>query len=66
MARDAGQSTLVLFQSERLQVDFKRDRSPVTAADRHAEQILRAAILGQFPEDSVLGEELGQRGNVSR
>ena len=60
MARLAGQSTLSLFQTERLQVDFKRDRSPVTEADHKAEQILRDCILGPFPQDSILGEELGQ------
>ncbi len=60
LARAAGNTTLQLFQTERLQVDFKHDCSPVTAADRHAEKFLREAILEQFPNDGVLGEELGE------
>ena len=37
----------------------KADGSPVTAADVQAEQLIRAAIEAAFPEDDLLGEELG-------
>ncbi len=43
-----------------LAVDRKRDRSPVTAADRGAEELLRREILERFPDDGVLGEEFGE------
>ncbi|WP_437202503.1 inositol monophosphatase family protein [Planctomicrobium sp. SH664] len=43
-----------------LQVDWKSDLSPVTAADRGAEELLRQQILKNFPEDAVLGEEFGE------
>jgi histidinol phosphatase-like enzyme (inositol monophosphatase family) len=60
IARLAGDGTLELFQSQRLHVDFKRDRSPVTEADRNAESMLRDQILQHFPQDGVLGEEHGE------
>jgi histidinol-phosphatase len=40
-------------------VEWKRDLSPVTVADREAEALLRATLLGQFPGDGFLGEESG-------
>lgn len=43
-----------------LRVDLKSDRSPVTDADRGAEELLRRELLAAFPEDSILGEEFGE------
>ena len=42
-----------------LPADVKADRSPVTAADRGAEQAARQALLRHFPAHGVLGEEYG-------
>jgi histidinol phosphatase-like enzyme (inositol monophosphatase family) len=42
-----------------LAVDIKKDGSPVTAADRGAEQRARAWIEKHFPDDGILGEEFG-------
>jgi myo-inositol-1(or 4)-monophosphatase len=39
--------------------DQKSDRSPVTIADRTAEQAMRAVLAERFPEHGVLGEEFG-------
>ena len=39
----------------------KGDGSPVTAADRAAESIMREAIAAQFPDDAILGEEFGDK-----
>jgi myo-inositol-1(or 4)-monophosphatase len=39
--------------------DLKTDRSPVTIADRTAEQVMRAVLRERFPEDGLLGEEFG-------
>ena len=38
-------------------IDIKADASPVTVADRAVETALRAAIMGQFPGDDIIGEE---------
>jgi myo-inositol-1(or 4)-monophosphatase len=37
--------------------DDKADESPVTAADRKAEEILREALLAAFPDCGIIGEE---------
>lgn len=42
-----------------LAVDDKTDDSPVTIADRGAEQAMRALLTERCPEDGVLGEEFG-------
>jgi inositol-phosphate phosphatase/L-galactose 1-phosphate phosphatase/histidinol-phosphatase len=39
--------------------DDKADASPVTVADREAEAAMREAIVKRFPEDGILGEEMG-------
>ena len=43
-----------------LDVEAKPDGSPVTRADRAAEQLARAWIEERFPEDGILGEEFGE------
>jgi histidinol phosphatase-like enzyme (inositol monophosphatase family) len=39
--------------------DQKADRSPVTIADRTAEQAMRAVLAERFPSHGILGEEFG-------
>ena len=60
-AREAGRITLEYFRREDLQVERKPDDSPVTAADRQAEEHLRERIAAAFPEDAILGEEFPDR-----
>jgi len=50
-----------------LSIDVKGDGSPVTIADRGAEERARAWIERQFPDDGILGEEFGSvRPNAAR
>lgn len=58
MAWDAGQLTLGYFQTG-LRPDFKADESPVTVADREAEQLIRRRIKKRFPSHTIVGEEFG-------
>jgi myo-inositol-1(or 4)-monophosphatase len=37
--------------------DDKLDESPVTVADRQAEQVLRTVLAGAFPDYGIIGEE---------
>lgn len=60
-AREAGDLTLRFFCKTGLSIDLKRDRSPVTEADRQAEQLLRKRIAERYPEDGILGEEFGEQ-----
>lgn len=46
------------FRSD-MQVDLKHDLSPVTIADRRAEEVMREAITRRYPDHGVLGEEFG-------
>ncbi len=57
-AHQAGRFALQHFDTG-VAVEWKPDHSPVTLADRGAEQLLRAALLGKFPQDGFLGEESG-------
>lgn len=41
-------------------VEIKSDGSPVTEADRRAEQRMREWIASRFPRDGIVGEELGE------
>lgn len=56
-ARSAGGVALGYFNHGRFDINTKRDGTPVTAADEHAEQLLRNAVLDAFPDDGILGEE---------
>jgi histidinol-phosphatase len=38
----------------------KEDGSPVTAADKKCERLIREAIAQKFPKDAILGEEEGE------
>lgn len=58
VARCAGATTLDHFQTT-LDVELKSDRSPVTIADRTAEAAAREMIEQRFPDDGIVGEELG-------
>jgi histidinol-phosphatase len=61
VARAAGQHTLKYFQRDDLRVDLKQDATPVTIADREAEQLIRQQITNLFPNDGILGEELEEK-----
>lgn len=63
-ARQAGRLTLQYFQKS-IDVERKADESPVTLADREAEQLLRRQISADFPDDAILGEEFGETAGAS-
>lgn len=58
-AWQAGQLTLAHFQTA-VAVEWKGDNSPVTAADRGSEQLLRRLIEARFPDHAIVGEEYGE------
>jgi histidinol-phosphatase len=58
-AWQAGKITLEYFQTGTV-VERKADASPVTIADRRAEQKLRERIQHTFPDHGILGEEFGE------
>jgi histidinol-phosphatase len=58
-AWQAGQLSLGYFQTD-LHPDFKEDDSPVTVADRKAEELIRQRIAGHYPGYGIIGEEFGE------
>lgn len=61
VARIAGDVALGHFKGG-VHVEWKSDGSPVTVADRQAEEAARAWISARWPTDEVLGEEFGVTG----
>ena len=62
VAQVTGQVALSHYRT-RLDIETKRDGSPVTIADRAAEEKARAWIATRFPNDAILGEEFGAVGD---
>ena len=65
IASEAGKLTLEHFNKPDLAIELKTDATPVTIADRQAEQLLRKRIAAQFPDDAILGEEFGEQSGTS-
>ena len=57
-AENAAQLTLKWFQNNDLTADIKSDGTEVTDADRSAEDLLRSSINKEFPNDTIIGEEV--------
>jgi len=59
-ARQAGDLAHTYFDGS-FEVEWKTDQSPVTVADRRAEELIRALVAKHFPADGFLGEEFGDQ-----
>ncbi|MFE1786455.1 histidinol-phosphatase [Streptomyces sp. NPDC059506] len=62
LADAADAATMERFKALDLKVETKPDLTPVTEADRAAEELIRGALRRARPRDSVLGEEFGGEG----
>ncbi|MDT0119412.1 MULTISPECIES: histidinol-phosphatase [Kocuria] len=58
--------TMKRFKSQDLTVETKPDLTPVTDADREAEQVIRAQLGRVRNRDAVIGEEFGTTGSGGR
>src|SRR5919108_3662313 len=65
VAQLAGDTALRYFRTD-VAVESKRDGTPVTVADRTAEQVAREWLRVRFPKDGILGEELGEERRGAR
>ncbi len=65
LAQLGGQLTMKYFQSQSMGVERKGDDSPVTIADKEAEQLIRNQLSQRFPEDAILGEEFGSQAGTT-
>ncbi|KAA0097899.1 histidinol-phosphatase [Mycolicibacterium sp. P1-18] len=59
MADEADALTLDRFGALDLHVETKPDLTPVTDADKSAEELLRGLLVANRPDDAILGEEFG-------
>jgi histidinol phosphatase-like enzyme (inositol monophosphatase family) len=59
VARLSGAAALRHFRGA-LEIESKADGSPVTRADREAEQAARTWLAEHFPDDGIVGEEFGE------
>lgn len=66
VARDAAAAAeIVVARHYRapIAIETKADQSPVTIADREAEQAILGTLRAQFPDHAYYGEEYGRSGN---
>lgn len=66
LADAADALTLARFGALDLRVDTKPDLTPVSDADRAAEELIRKLIAAEHPSDAVIGEEFGTSGTSDR
>jgi len=57
LAEEAQTLILEHYQHKDLDVEYKGDESPVTIADRGAEELIRKRLAEVYPEDGIVGEE---------
>jgi histidinol-phosphatase len=62
LADAADAITLKRYQAIDLAIDTKPDNTPVTDADKSAEEAIRALLGAHRPEDGIVGEEFGNVG----
>jgi myo-inositol-1(or 4)-monophosphatase len=60
LAGRAGDIVRPYFGSRDLAVEAKSDASPVTQADREAEEAMRELIATRYPHHGIIGEEYGR------
>jgi len=65
LAYEAGALTL-RYYGHLVDAEGKSDGSPVTIADRNAEQLIRKRVAKRYPDHGVLGEEFGESNQGAR
>jgi len=65
LADAAGHAIRPFFRSE-FTSESKSDASPVTEADRAAEQAIRDILDAECPHDAIIGEEFGVKAGDSK
>ncbi|MDO4916637.1 MAG: histidinol-phosphatase [Rothia sp. (in: high G+C Gram-positive bacteria)] len=66
LADSVDRLTLTKFQNQDFSVETKPDLTPVTDADREAEQLIRSQLSRVRTRDAVIGEEFGETGSSPR
>ncbi|NDV63012.1 histidinol-phosphatase [Puniceicoccales bacterium CK1056] len=59
LAEESAKVINPLFANPGLKVELKDDDTPVTYADKKAEEVMRERIAREFPDHGIIGEEFG-------
>src|SRR5260370_34595555 len=65
-AAEAAGEVAMKYYRDGFEVTIKADQTPVTQADREAEQAIKAILGRACPDDGFLGEEFGDEGPEER
>jgi len=58
-AAESAREVILSYYSGNFDIEIKEDQTPVTVADRRAEQVIRKTISTAFPNHGIYGEEYG-------
>ena len=58
-AAESARESILSYYNGDFDIEIKSDQTPVTIADRSAEQIIRKIITAAFPDHGIFGEEFG-------
>lgn len=58
-AASAARELILSYYDGKFNIEIKSDQTPVTVADRRAEQVIRNIISNAYPEHGIFGEEYG-------
>ncbi len=65
LAEASGDLIRPYFANPHLKVETKADNTPVTLADKGAEELLRSLINKKFPDHGIIGEEHGNENETA-
>ena len=65
LAAESAEVIKPYFAAFDLEVELKEDETPVTAADRGAEEVMRHLIRKEFPDHGIIGEEFGNENETA-
>ena len=65
LSSESAQVIKPYFGAFDLEVELKSDETPVTAADRGAEEVMRHLIRKEFPDHGIIGEEFGDENEAA-
>lgn len=63
---DAAREAIRPYYRGQVAIEQKADASPVTMADRDAEEVMRRMLTAEMPDDGIVGEEFGVTEGTSR
>lgn len=65
-AANAARELILSYYGGVFDIETKADQTPVTVADREAEQVIRNTLSNAFPDHGIFGEEYGSKNTHTR